>query len=310
MNILSLFDGCSCGQQALNNLKIPYTNYFSSEIDKWAIAVTQHNYPMTIQLGDVRNFSVYLSPNHDHPKLQNAVDVDGETEYLLLNVPKIDLLIAGSPCQGFSKAGHQLNFNDPRSALFFEFVRILKECSPTYFLLENVQMKKEWQDVISEQIGVEPILIDSALLSAQSRKRLYWTNIKGVEQPEDKGLLLKDVIESGEVDRDKSYCIDANYYKGGNLKSYFCKKRRQLVFEQKYQSQRRMMVKDTDKSMRILTPFECEKLQTLPCNYTQYGDFGPKGIKEISKTQRYKMLGNSFTCSVIEWILSFAEGLK
>ena len=150
----------------------------------------------------------------------------------------IDLLIGGSPCQGFSFAGKQLNFNDPRSKLFFEFVDILnhiKKYNPEVkFLLENVKMKKEYQEVISGYLGVEPIEINSALVSAQNRVRLYWTNIPGIKEPTDKGLLLKDIIEKGFVDNDKSYCIDANYFKGGNLKSYFEKHRRQLVFKQKY----------------------------------------------------------------------------
>jgi DNA (cytosine-5)-methyltransferase 3A len=207
MNVLSLFDGLSCGQLALNRACIKYNKYFASEVDKYAIAVTQHNFPKTIQLGDVLQVR----------------DKD---------LPKIDLLIGGSPCQGFSFAGKQLNFDDPRSKLFFEFVRLLEECQPKYFLLENVKMKKEYQDVISNYLGVEPIEINSALISAQNRKRLYWANIP-VTQPEDKGILLKDVLEYGEVDRDKSYCIDANYFKGTSVENYKKKARRQLVNRQK-----------------------------------------------------------------------------
>jgi len=139
-------------------------------------------------------------------------------------------LIGGSPCQGFSFAGKQLNFNDPRSALFFEYVRLLKECKPKYFMLENVRMKQEFQDIISSYLGVEPVMINSSLLSAQNRVRLYWTNIPNVTQPQDMGIVLKDILEDGVVDRDKSHCLDANYFKGGNLKSYFEKHRRQLVF--------------------------------------------------------------------------------
>jgi len=169
LNVLSLFDGMSCGQIALQRVGIKVENYFASEIDKYAIKVTQHNYPDTIQLGSV-------------------VDVKGN------DLPKIDLLIGGSPCQGFSFAGKQLNFEDPRSKLFFEFVRLIKECKPTYFLLENVKMKKEYQDVITEHLGVEPIEINSNLLSAQNRKRIYWTNIPGVSLPNDKGILLKDIV--------------------------------------------------------------------------------------------------------------------
>ena len=171
MNILSLFDGMSCGRLALDRLGIKVDKYYASEIDKYAIQVSSANYPDIIQIGDVCN-------------------VKGE------DYPNIDLVLAGSPCQGFSFAGNQLAFDDPRSALFFEFVRILKEVKPKYFLLENVKMKKEFLDVISEQVGVEPILINSALVSAQNRLRYYWTNIPGVEQPEDRGIVLRDILET------------------------------------------------------------------------------------------------------------------
>tara|TARA_R100001082_G_scaffold57062_1_gene31515 strand:+ start:5170 stop:7080 length:1911 start_codon:yes stop_codon:yes gene_type:complete len=179
MNILSLFDGMSCGRLALDRLGIKVDKYYASEIDKYAIQVSSANYPDIIQIGDVCN-------------------VKGE------DYPNIDLVLAGSPCQGFSFAGNQLAFDDPRSALFFEFVRILKEVKPKYFLLENVKMKKEFLDVISEQVGVEPILINSALVSAQNRLRYYWTNIPGVEQPEDRGIVLRDILET---EPDKKYDI-------------------------------------------------------------------------------------------------------
>lgn len=169
INVLSLFDGMSCGQIALQRLGIKVENYFASEIDKYAIQVAKHNFPNTKHIGSV-------------------IDVKGS------DLPKIDLLIGGSPCQGFSFAGKQLNFDDPRSKLFFEFVRLKNECNPTYFLLENVKMKKEYQDVITEHLGVEPIEINSNLLSAQNRKRIYWTNIPGVSIPNDKGILLKDIV--------------------------------------------------------------------------------------------------------------------
>ena len=160
----------SCGQIALNRLGIKYDNYYAAEIDKYAIEVTKKNFPNTIHLGDV-------------------------TKVKAADLEPIDLLMGGSPCQGFSFAGKQLNFDDPRSALFFEFVRLLKECKPQYFLLENVRMKKIYQDVITEHLGVEPIMINSSLLSAQNRLRLYWTNIPGVKQPEDRGLVLRDILE-------------------------------------------------------------------------------------------------------------------
>jgi len=183
MNVLSLFDGMSCGQIALNQLGIKVDKYYASEIDKYAITITKKNFPNTIHLGDV-------------------------TKVKAEDLEPIDLLMGGSPCQGFSFAGRQLNFNDPRSALFFEFVRLLKECKPKYFLLENVKMKKEYQDVISEHLGVEPIMINSALVSAQNRVRLYWTNIPNIIQPQDKGLMLKDILE------DLPFNLDPNYLKG------------------------------------------------------------------------------------------------
>ena len=172
-NVLSLFDGMSCGQIALNKLGIEYENFYSSEIDKNAKRVTQHNFPNTIQIGDV-------------------TQIKGE------NLPKIDLLIGGSPCQGFSFSGKGLNFEDPRSKLFFEFVRLVKETKPRYFLLENVKMKKEYEQVITDYLGVEPIEINSSLVSAQNRVRLYWTNIPNIQQPEDKGIGLIDILEDDE----------------------------------------------------------------------------------------------------------------
>ena len=172
-NVLSLFDGMSCGQIALNRAGITYDNYYASEIDKHAIKVTQHNYPNTIQLGDVT-------------KIKSS------------DLPKIDLLIGGSPCQGFSFSGKQLNFDDPRSKLFFEFVRLVKECQPKYWLLENVVMKKEFEKVITEQLGVEPVKINSSLVSAQNRVRLYWANFDIVE-PKDRGIKLNDILEDVET---------------------------------------------------------------------------------------------------------------
>lgn len=172
-SVLSLFDGMSCGQIALNKAGIEYDNYFASEIDKHAIKVTQTNYPNTIQLGDVR-------------------EIKAE------NLPKIDLLIGGSPCQGFSFSGKQLNFDDPRSKLFFEFVRLVKELKPKYWLLENVVMKKEFEQIISEHLGVQPIKINSSLVSAQNRERLYWANFE-ILQPTDKKINLIDILETDEL---------------------------------------------------------------------------------------------------------------
>lgn len=294
MNVLSLFDGMSCGQIALQRLGIKVNKYYASEIDKYAMQVTNANFPNTIQIG-------------------NVLEVQGK------DLDPIDLLIGGSPCQGFSFAGKQLNFEDPRSKLFFEFVRLLKECKPKYFLLENVKMKKESQDIISKYLGVEPVEINSCLLSAQNRRRLYWTNIPNLAVPEDKGLQLKDIIEHGKVDRHKSYCIDANYFKGTNLVQYLKKCRRQVVFNYSssgrgngvvehrfYESEEKKAhtltrvgyskrsftgVYNKD-GIRKLTPLECERLQTVTEGYTDF----------VSNTQRYKMLGNGWTVDVIAHI--------
>lgn len=211
MNVLSLFDGMSCGQQALQRAGIYVENYFASEIDKYAIQVTMANFPNTIQLGSV-------------------VNVDG------YSLPKIDILIGGSPCQSFSFAGkrkgmatkdeqeiltleHYLELKaegfefEGQSYLFWEYMRLLKETKPKYFLLENVMMGEKWEKVLSKAIGVKPIMINSALLSAQNRQRLYWTNIglapsglfgdleTTIRQPKDKGILLKDVLESNVPDK-------------------------------------------------------------------------------------------------------------
>ena len=219
MNVLSLFDGMSCGRLALERAGFPVTNYFASEIDKYAIEVARANYPDTVHLGDVTTVGT------KHGRLfyedENGVGCGAD----------IDLLIGGSPCQGFSWAGKRLNFDDPRAALFFEYVRLLRALKPRWFLLENVNMKQEHQDVITEHLGVKPVRINSNLVSAQNRARLYWTNIPVRSMPENKRVYLKDILENGFTDRDKSHCIDANYFKGGNLKSYFQKNRRQLVFD-------------------------------------------------------------------------------
>jgi len=304
MNVLSLFDGMSCGQIALDKLGIKVDKYFASEIDKYAMKVTMENYPNTIQLGSVEFVNKGML-NHE-----------------------IDLLIGGSPCQGFSFAGKQLNFQDERSKLFFEFVRLKNELKPKYFLMENVKMKKEYQDVISSYLGCEPVIINSSLVSAQNRVRLYWTNIPSVIPPKNKEIYLADIIENGIVDRNKSYCIDANYAKGGNLNQYFKKSRRQLVFcgamrgryivagkrqdgkmKTKGLTKQRIEIRYDGKTntittvqkdnyavfingFRKLSPIECERLQTVPDNYTNH----------VSNSQRYKMLGNGWTVDVIEHI--------
>lgn len=325
ITVLSLFDGMSCGRLALERAWIPVWRYFASEIDKYAIQIATKNFPDIHQIGNAEWVEVFytLTWGIDH-----WYRIKSEWSYYRLWSWWLDLLIGGSPCQWFSNAGKGMNFKDHRSKLFFEFVRILNEAKPRYFLLENVKMKKEWQNIISEHLfGIQPVEIDSSLVSAQRRKRLYrvwkrnedWSYSQVViHQPEDKGILMKDIIDYGIVDQDKSYCIDANYAKGGNLKSY-AKGRRQLVFNSIYQLPRGKNpggVKegksptlssncwqynnfvDCGKWYRKLTPIECERLQTLPDDYTA----------GVSNSQRYKMLGNGWTVDVIAHI--FREMFK
>ena len=190
MNILSLFDGISVGYLALQRAGIEVNKYYASEIDEYAMQISEKNYPDIIRLGDVQDWERW--------------DMEWDS---------VDLLIGGSPCQGFSFAGKQLNFEDERSKLFFKYIDILnhlRTVNPNVkFLLENVRMKKEYQDVITEHLGIKPVMIDSALVSAQRRKRLYWTNIADIKQPENKGILLKDIVhETADLDvaMSESWC--------------------------------------------------------------------------------------------------------
>jgi len=311
MNVLSLFDGMSCGQLALERAGIVYKYYLASEIDRWAIQIARKNYPDTIHLGNVLN-------------------VDGE------DLPKIDLLIGGSPCQGFSFAGKQLNFDDPRSSLFFEFVRLLRECEPKYFLLENVPMKKEYVDIITDFLHVAPIMINSALVSAQNRKRLYWTNIP-TYQPTDRGIMLKDIIlndaypvalhnlyggfnEKEHRTFTKKSPTIRTPAGGGHIPSLLLSEKALAYMDRKVRDGRNHwdfkhysdvrnekssavvanffkgvpynVLKDED-CIRKFHPIECERLQTVPDNYTE----------GVSNTQRYKMIGNGWTVDVIAHIL-------
>jgi len=320
MNVLSLFDGMSCGQIALERAGIDVDNYFASEIDKYAMKVTKANYPNTKHIGDV-------------------------TKVKGTDLPQIDLLIGGSPCQGFSFAGKQLNFDEPRSKLFFEFVRLLEETKPKYFLLENVRMKKEYQDIISSYLGVEPIFINSALFSAQDRKRIYWTNIPIDTLPNKNTLTVEDILQEE---------VDVKYYIVPKRGIVICEnkvKKRKIAFIgsnsqgnriysihgksvclcgdagglgaktglyalpcltpdglEKRQNGRRFKPAQskfytltamdkhgilTDNFIRKLTPIECERLQTVPDNYTDC----------VSNAQRYRMLGNGWTVDVIAHIL-------
>lgn len=287
INVLSLFDGISCGQVALEKTGIKVNKYYASEIDKYAIQVTQKNYPNTIQLGDVEVWWLW--------------DIDWAS---------IDLLIGGSPCQGFSFAGKQLNFDDPRSKLFFVYADILnhiRKYNPDVkFLLENVKMKKEYQDIISSYLGVEPVEIDSALVSAQNRKRLYWTNIP-VEKPIEKSpSVLKDImVENVEEKYFYNYpLLDINMSKNVcatmDFKNQVMHKR---IYNPKFKcatltccrggnTQRKVL--DNGRA-RKLTPLEYERLRTLPDNYTSC----------LSDSQRYNCLGNGWTVNVIAHIFSY-----
>lgn len=338
MNILSLFDGIGVGYLALQRAGIKVNKYYASEIDEYAMQVSERNYPDIIRLGDVRNWQEWN-----------------------IDWANIDLLIGGSPCQGFSFAGKQLNFEDERSKLFFEYVDILnhiRAINPDVkFLLENVRMKKEYQNIISSYLGVQPVMIDSALVSAQRRKRLYWTNIVDIKQPEDKGILLKDIVhEVADLDCADYECLEkyrvpfsktlqiiekevgkskVGYFKsdsqgnrvyyindksvtlcGGNgglgaktgLYLFGCITPDRVKKRQDGQrfndGQKFYTLTANDKHgvliegyIRKLTPIECERLQTLPDNYT-YG---------VSDNQRYKMLGNAWTADVIAHIFRYLE---
>lgn len=356
MNILSLFDGVSCCRVALERANIQVDKYYASEIDKYAIQVAQHNYPDTIQLGDINNWRNW--------------NIDWAS---------IDLVAGGSPCQGFSNAGKGLNFDDPRSALFFVFVDILnhiRNVNPNVkFLLENVKMKKEWLDIISKWLNVEPVEINSSLVSAQNRQRFYWTNIAKIPQPEDKHIYLKDILITANTIRIPEYgngaksrpltCHYSNNFGGwydritdpnpnkqqidilaenvkflneknlqhlmrdfgskgkilcdkdektntltasmgmggGNGLYYAEQKTGKNVFEVKdkkviiYDKEYKMDLEDGFWCFRKLTPIECERLQTLPDNYTD----------GISNSQRYKALGNGWTVDVIAHIFSFLK---
>lgn len=339
MNVLSLFDGMSCGQIALERSGFKVDNYYASEIDRYAIKVAKANYPNMVHLGDVR----------------------GVTREMFQKDWPIDLLLGGSPCQGFSFAGKQLNFNDPRSALFFEFVRVLREFKPKWFLLENVRMKKEFQDIISEHLGVKPIKINSNLVSAQNRERLYWTNIPVNSMPEDKRIYLKDILEDpSEIGPEHYHSLKAiEYMEQGNEKWGQAGDRRADNYEQTPETQKSFTLtanmhkgvpynyfKDTRSGLMMVgealelqhynnsqikrvyhpdgkaptvlvnqgghrelkvfvEPMNWRKLTPLECERLQtVPDYY---TNHVSNTQRYKMLGNGWTVDVICHLL---KGMK
>ena len=266
MNVLSLFDGMSCGQIALDKLGIKVDNYFASEIKPHAIKVTQHNYPETIQLGDVT-------------KLKGS------------ELPKIDLLIGGSPCQNLSNAqwnGQRNGLEGIKSGLFYEYVRMIKETNPTYFLLENVKMKKEYQDVISGILGVEPININSKLVSAGMRNRLYWTNIPNVGVPSDKNIVLEDILTDGFTNKKKAYCLleSESRPQTTNWKRFRRWRKKGFV---------NIVFETPDLNLfknRILNQTELERLQNVPEGYTSI----------LSRNDAASLLGDGWTVDVIAHI--------
>lgn len=324
MKVLSLFDGISACHLALTRAGFEVDNYYTSEVDKYATQISEKHYPDAIRLGDITNWQEW--------------DIDWSS---------IDLVTGGFPCQAWSIAGKQLGDKDERGMLFWTMLDVMKTvlaANPkALFLIENVKMKREFEEYITyhtvQALGhVEKHLINSALVSAQNRNRYYWTNIKGITQPEDKGLVLADVIQNGGVDREKSHCLDANYYKGGNLKSYFEKNRRQLVFENKL-----IVPEATKKGYVEIEPGQCVNL-TFPNSKTRRGrkmagksncltaanheyshwnghsyrkltpvecerlQTFPDGWTDgVSNTQRYKTLGNAWTVDVVAHIFSFMK---
>jgi len=277
MNILSLFDGISCGQIALNRANIPYDDYYASEIKPHAIKCTLDNYPNTIQLGDV-----------------TKIDVS--------NLPNIDLLIGGSPCKGISRLNqNQEGLEHSESRLFWEYIRLLDEVKPKYYLLENTHGNKEATNTITETLGIKPISINSKLVSAQNRPRYYWTNIPDIKQPLDKGITTNDIFdysgvladecrvkwlnsESGKKSVENGYTKVNPYPKSGCLTALGHKK-----WNENYLYR--------DGVYRYLSQTEIEKLQTLPIGYT----------KILSYDEAYDCIGDGWTVDVIAHILKNIE---
>lgn len=268
-NILSVFDGLGGARIALDELGID-CKYYASEIDSYAIKVHQNNYPDTIHLGDIKNIKAS-------------------------DLPKIDLLIGGSPCQNLTMAGDKTGLAGEKSSLFFEFVRLKNELNPKYFLLENVaSMKNTERDKITELMGVNPIKINSADFTAQNRNRYYWTNIP-VDEWNKNEITLKDILGS-----DENYHLSKKHHEAF-LKSYKWKhtdingKSKVLMASYYKQPPHSPYIecKESESGFRMLSPIECERLQGLPDNYTEC----------VSKTQRYKMIGNGFTVPVIKHLI-------
>lgn len=309
MNVLSLFDGMSCGQIALNKAGIKYDNYFASEIKPHAIKVTQHNYPNTIQLGDVRQLKAE-------------------------DLPKIDLLIGGSPCQDFSQANKErLGLDGLKSGLFYEYIRILKETKPTYFLLENVAMDEISYRTISEMLGTFPVDINSELVSPQLRQRSYWTNIGpgytdlfggrtcSIPQPKNKFIKFQDILEYGYTDRDKARALlesDSrplstpvkmyHRYASSGFTTLIFKSKSHFEECQKYYNDNFNGLSAEEiqcdsklfDGVRYMTQTELERCQTVPEGYTAL----------LPRNDAACLLGDGWTVDVIAYIFSYLTGIK
>ena len=293
LKILSLFDGISCGMVAAERAKIKVDTYYASEIEPSSMKVSNFHYPNIIQLGDISKI----------------------TEAQLYSLMPIDIIIGGSPCQDLSNykydRGEVTGLNGEKSGLFYEYVRILKHVKPKYFLLENVaSMQDEWRDLISQILNVEPIMINSALVSAQERKRYYWTNIPNIEQPTDKGIIIKDIIQDW-FEVDEKYWYDREFIYNGDNNKVQCTllgsglmRNMREVYNQNGKCNTLLCDGDGGNRQkkvyqngrcRKFTPLEYERMQTLPDNYTSC----------LCDGKRYTSVGNGWTVDVIAHILSF-----
>ena len=292
MNVVSVFDGISCGMVALERAGIPVERYVAYEIEPNAIKISEKNYPSIEQRGDVfaADFNEYKG---------------------------FDLLIGGSPCTHWSIAQKSTDRETTASGigweLFSQYVRALKESGCKYFLYENNKsMSAEIKAEITKHLGVEPILINSALVSAQTRQRLYWTNIPDACVPADRGVLLKDIIESGSVDRDKALCLARRYAGFSGSQSYLCRRYfgkhfGQAVFEGDIESikakwKENPYFESNERNIRQMTAKDCERLQTLPDNYTD--------ADGVSTQMRIEAIGNGWTVNVISHLLSGLNKLE
>jgi DNA (cytosine-5)-methyltransferase 3A len=290
MKVLSLFDGISCGMVALERAEIPVDRYVAYEIEPNAIKISRKNYPQIEHCGDVfkADFTQYKG---------------------------FDILIGGSPCTKWSIAQKSEKRETTASGigweLFSQYIRALEESGCKYFLYENNKsMSIEIKDSITKHLGVEPIFINSALVSAQNRQRLYWTNIPSVCAPSDRGILLKDIIESGAVDREKALCLARRYAGFTGSQSYLCRRYfgksfGQAIFEGnieaiKAQWKENPYFESDEKNIRQMTVKECERLQTLPDDYTN--------VEGVPTQMRYEAIGNGWTVDVIAHILNGLKG--